>query len=238
MSVSGASVVVIGGSSGMGLATARLAAEQGAEVTIVGRDQSKLDSAVEEIGGSSQGFSADAGDEEAMARVFDHLDRVDHVASFAGEQPKAPVGETSHDLFQRAMDSRVWGAMLACRFAAPKMPPGGSFTFASGVSAYRARPNRSAGAAATAALESFVRAMAVELAPIRANALCPGAIRTPVLDRFFGERRDEAMNAFSKSVPLGRVGEPEEIADAVLFLMGNGYVTGITLRVDGGALLV
>ena len=237
MPLAEAVVVVLGGSSGMGLATAQRAAAEGARVTLVGRDPDKLKSAASEVGPGTRTFSGDTRDEAFMHELFADHDGVDHVASFVGDQPAAPVGETTHELFASAMDARVWSAMNACRFAAPRMGPTGSFTFCSGVSAHRPRPNRGAGAAATAALESFTRAMAVELAPIRANAVCPGAIRTPVLDRFFGQQRDTVMDDFAASLPAGRIGEPDEIADAVIFLMGNGYVTGITLRVDGGALL-
>jgi NAD(P)-dependent dehydrogenase (short-subunit alcohol dehydrogenase family) len=118
------------------------------------------------------------------------------------------------------------------------MPDTGSFTFCSGVSAFRPRADRSAGAAATAALESFGRAMAVELAPIRVNTICPGSFDTPALDRAFGARKEEVMRAYLAQLPLGRLGRPDELAHAVLFLMTATYVTGTVLHVDGGALLI
>lgn len=233
-----ASVVVIGGSSGMGLATAMAAAAEGATVTIGGRDPEKLQAAAEEIGPGTRVHAGDVSDEQVVKSLFESLDQVDHVAFFAGEQPRAPVTETELDLFRRAVDSRVWAAVTTCKYAAPRMPDTGSFTFASGISAHRPRPDRSVGATATAALESFSRAMAVELAPRRSNVVCPGAVNTPVLDRFFGERRDDAMEAFAATLPVQRIGRPEDIAAAVLFLMQNSYITGITLRVDGGAFLM
>jgi NAD(P)-dependent dehydrogenase (short-subunit alcohol dehydrogenase family) len=118
------------------------------------------------------------------------------------------------------------------------MGEGGSFTFCSGVSAWRPRANRSAGAAATAGLESFARGMAVELAPLRVNTICPGSFDTPVLDRAFGARKDEVLASYLSSLPLGRLGRPEELAHAALFLMTNTYVTGTVLHVDGGSLLI
>ena len=238
MPLAEAVVVVLGGSSGMGLATAKRAAVDGARVTIVGRDEEKLKSAAADVGAGTRTFAGDAAHAAFVADVFDDHEHVDHVVSFVGEQPAAPVGDTSYDLYRRAMDARLWSAINACRSAVPKMDGDGSLTFCSGVSAHRPRPQRSVGAAATAAVESFVRAMAVELAPIRANAICPGAIRTPVLERFFGDQHEAAMDAFAATLPLGRIGEPEEIADAAVFLMGNRYVTGVTLRIDGGALLI
>jgi NAD(P)-dependent dehydrogenase (short-subunit alcohol dehydrogenase family) len=236
--LAGATVVVVGGSSGMGLATARLAVAAGANVRVVGRDSERLERAVESLGGATDGVSADAANEADMAGVFSDLPRVDHVVVFAGEQPVAPLAETELEQFRRAMEARVWGALNACKFAAPKMSLTGSFTFCSGLSAHRPRAHRSIGASATAALESFGRAMAVELAPIRVNTICPGAIDTPLLARVYGSQRDEAMAAVEKRVPVGRLGRPEEVADAVLFLMRNGYVTGITLPVDGGVQLL
>lgn len=221
----------------MGLATAHAARAAGATVTIVARDAERLERARAEIGGDTRAAALDAADADAVKDMVDALDRVDHVVSFTGEQPTGSVAETDHATYVRALDARVWAARNVCAAAAPRLEAGGSFTFCSGVSAVRARPDRFAGAVATAALESFVRAMAVELAPIRVNALRPGAFDTPVLDRALGNRRDQHLGSFLERLPLGRLGRPEELADAALFLMGNGYVTGTVLGIDGGALL-
>jgi NAD(P)-dependent dehydrogenase (short-subunit alcohol dehydrogenase family) len=237
-SLEGQTVVLFGASSGMGLATAKAARDAGAEVAIVARDPDRLEQARAELGEGTRAASLDAADADAVQALFDTFDRVDHVASFTGEQPHAPVGDTTHELFQRALDARVWAARNLCAAAAPRMPESGSFTFCSGVSAFRPRADRSAGAAATAALESFGRAMAVELAPIRVNTICPGSFDTPVLDRAFGERKEDVMRPYLAQLPLGRLGRPEELAHAVLFLMTATYVTGTVLHVDGGALLI
>ncbi len=237
-SIEGQTVVLFGASSGIGLATAKAARAAGADVTIVAREPQRLHRARDDVGGQTRAESLDGADDSAVQALFDTFDRVDHVASFTGDQPHASVTDTSHDLYQRAMDARVWAARNLCAAAASRMPPTGSFTFCSGVSAFRPRANRAAGAAATAALESFARAMAVELAPIRVNTVCPGSFDTPVLDRAFGERKDEAMRPYLAQLPLGRLGRPEELAHAVLFLMTASYVTGTVLHVDGGALLI
>jgi NAD(P)-dependent dehydrogenase (short-subunit alcohol dehydrogenase family) len=238
MSFDGAEVVVIGGSSGIGLATARLAHEGGAHVTIAGRDPERLQRARQSLGGDVRAVPADAADREAVARIFDGLDRVDHVAILAGEQPHAPVATTEHALLARAMDARVWAAYNACAAALPRMHPTGSFVLCSGISAYRPRAGRSSGAVATAAVESLARALAVELGPIRVNAVCPGPIDTPLLERVFGDNTAVAMSAFTDRLPIARMGTAEEVADAIGFLMRNTYVTGITVVVDGGALLL
>jgi NAD(P)-dependent dehydrogenase (short-subunit alcohol dehydrogenase family) len=238
MSLSGSRVVVVGASSGMGLATARRALDDGAAVTIVARDPARLDEARRSLGPGVTAVAADAADEAAVASVFDPLDRVDHVAVFAGEQPVSPLPDAELALFRRAMEARVWGALAVCKYAAPKMSPTSSVTFCSGLSAHRPRRGRSIGATATAALESFGRAMAIELAPIRVNTICPGPILTPMLERSFETDRKAALSAISSRVPLGRLGTPEEIADAVVFLMGNGFITGVTLHIDGGMTLL
>ncbi len=237
-SLQGKVVVVVGASSGMGLATAQAAAAEGARVVVVARNRDRLDDAVATIDGSPRSFALDAADTIAVSAMFEELGEVDHVACFTGEQPNAPVADTTHELYQRALDARVWAARNLCAAAAPRMPGDGSFTFCSGVSAWRPRANRAAGAAATAALESYARGMAVELAPIRVNTVCPGSFDTPVLDRAFGERKQEAMQPYLSTLPLQRLGRPEELAHAVLFLMTNGYVTGTVLHIDGGSLLI
>lgn len=234
----GAVVVVVGGTSGMGLATAHAAQDAGAEVVVVGRNPDRLRAACHRLGGHARGHALDAADATAVEELFGALGRVDHVVSFAGEQPEASVAATSEDLYRRAVDARLWASRNLCAATAERMPPGGSFTFCSGVSAWRPRPNRSIGAAATAAVESFARGMAVELAPIRVNTLCPGSFDTPVLDRVFGDRKEAALAPYLSTLPLGRLGRPEEMAHAALFLMTNGYMTGTVLHIDGGSLLI
>ena len=232
MSLESRLVLILGGTSGMGLATAQAVRRAGADVAIVGRDPSKAEAARLAVGEGTACGVLDACDTEALATFVESLDRVDHVVSFTGEQPAAPVADAGHDMFASAFDARVWAARNACAAAAPRMPPDGSFVFCSGLSALRPRPGRSAGAVATAAVESFCRAMAVELAPLRVNALCPGAFDTEVLRRAL--KTEDAVDRLASAVPLGRIGKPAEIAHAVMFLLTNTYTTGTTLRVDGG----
>ncbi len=235
MSLDGRSVLILGGTSGMGLATAVAAQRAGADVAIVGRDPAKAARAGETVGDGTVSGVLDARDTGALAAFVNELEAVDHVVSFTGDQPAAPIAEAGHDMFASAFEARVWAARNACAVAAPRMPPDGSFVFCSGLSALRPRPGRSAGAVATAALESFCRAMAVELAPLRVNAICPGAFGTGVLRRALGS--DAALERLASTIPLGRIGDPAEIAHAVMFLLTNTYTTGTTLRVDGGIAL-
>lgn len=238
MTLEGRTVMIVGGTSGLGFATAQRLIDLGAEVAIVGRDVDKVDRARRELGARATVASVDAADASALRDFADGLVAIDHVVSFAGLQPAAAIADTDHDMFASAFDARVWAARNCCAATAHRMPPDGSFTFCSGLSAARPRAGRSAGAVATAAVESFARAMAVELAPIRVNAICPGAFDTEVLRRAFGSDHHGALQRIATSVPLGRIGQPHEIAHAIEFLILNTYTTGITLRVDGGALLV
>lgn len=233
----GRTVVIIGGTSGMGFATAQQLIADGANVAIVGRDRTKAMQAGEALGAATTVGVFDAANEAALREFTDQLSAVDHVVSFAGLQPAVPIGQSTHDDFSSAFEARVWAARNCCAVLAPRMPVDGSFTFCSGVSAVRPRAGRSPGAVATAAVESFCRAMAVELAPIRVNAICPGAVETEVLRRALGDDCDAALARLAASMPVGHVGQPAEIAHAVQFLMTNTFTTGITLRVDGGALL-
>jgi NAD(P)-dependent dehydrogenase (short-subunit alcohol dehydrogenase family) len=235
--VAGSSVLVVGGSSGIGLATARLALEAGAQVAIAGRSSERLAEAVSALGDSVRSFAVDARDADQVRRLFEELGALTHAVVLSGEQPIGEVADTDLGYFRQAMDARFWGALHVCRYGGPVIEPGGSVTLCSGVIAHRPVPGRSLGTASTAAVEAFGRAMARELSPVRVNTIVPGPIDTPMLRRFFGGDDAELQRRLEGRVPVGRVGRPEEVADAILFLMGNRFVTGVTLPVDGGFLL-
>jgi NAD(P)-dependent dehydrogenase (short-subunit alcohol dehydrogenase family) len=235
--LAGSSVLVIGGSSGIGLATARLALQAGAQVSIAGRSAERLAAATQNLGEGVRGFSVDVKDPEQVEQLFGELGALAHVAVLSGEQPVGEVSDTDLGYFRGAMDARFWGAVHVCRYGGSAVEPGGSITLCSGVIAHRPVRGRSLGTATTSAVEAFGRAMALELSPVRVNTVVPGAIDTPMLQRFFGGDEDEMQSRLAGRVPVGRVGRPEEVADAILFLMGNRYVTGVALPVDGGFLL-
>ena len=231
-------MVVIGGSSGIGLATAVAARDAGAEVIVTGRSTARLELAATTLGDSVRTVSVDAVDEAATTALFAELPVVHHLFVSAGTVGAGPL-DASTDQLRPLLETRVWGSVFAARAAAPRMTEGGSITFCSGVSSMRPRRGGSAVASASAAgVEALARGLAVELAPIRVNTLIPGLVVTPLVAGMFGSDPDAAMAAAGKALPVGRVGQPEDLADAVLFLMGNGYVTGINLVVDGGRLLV
>lgn len=238
MSMHNATVIILGGSSGIGLATAQAAQSAGAKVVITGRDAARLENARVALGGHADARVLDAADETGTRDLFAGLPTIDHVFITAGQlvldAKLAPATASLHP----ALDTRFWGALYAAKYAAPKIRPGGSITFMSGTASRRPLPGAAVATASCGAIDAFARALALDLAPIRVNTIQPGYIDTPLFDGIFGDQRDEILAAAGAKLPVGRVGRPDEIAQAVLFLMQNGYVTGINLVVDGGGLLV
>ncbi len=242
MRFKGKHLVIIGGSSGIGLETARMALAEGASVTIAGRSEERLRSATQALGGPALGdklrsVAADVTDDSSVRTLFEGSSRVDHLFLPAGElRPGGgdALGSEMSDL-RALLESRLLGVARVVR-AARSVMTDGSITLMSGL--YSTRPGRGGafGAAAVAAVEGMTRALVLDLAPLRVNAVAPGIIDTPLWDSFGPQR--QAILALGKALPVGRVGRPEEVADAVLFLMGNGFVNGTVLAIDGGGGLV
>ena len=236
MTLTSTTVVILGGSSGIGLATARAAAAEGASVVITGRSPARLAAAQAVLGPEVKTVALDVVDEAGTRALFTELEHLDHVFITAGAVLFDPKLATAAESVRSALDTRFWGAFYAAKFAATKIGAGGSITFMSGAAAIRPIRGAAVATASCAAVEAFARALAVDLAPIRVNAIQPGLIDTPFLDTL-GERRNAFITEYSKRLPVGRAGRAEEVADAVLFLMKNGFVTGITLTIDGGGVL-
>ncbi len=238
MTLKNSLVVILGGSTGIGLATAKAAKAEGAQVIVTGRSTDKLQRAQAELGSDAQTIVLDVADEEGTRRFFTDLTRLDHVFITAGTLvPDKKLAPDSGTL-RPAMDTRFWGALYAAKYAAPKIAAGGSITFMSGTAAWRPLAGASVASASCGAVEAFARALAVDLAPIRVNTIEPGFVDTPLLDSLLGSQKDEILAAAAARLPVKRIGTAEEVAEAVLFLMKNGYVTGITLTIDGGGMLV
>lgn len=232
-------VVVIGGSSGIGLATARAAAAAGAEVIVVGRSAARLNEAVQ---GDPRlrAQVADAADPAAIETLFDALGEVDHVALMAGGRAGGRIATADLDALRADMDTRFWGAVAVCRSAAPRIRSGGSITLCSGAVSIKPAPGRAVVSGMVRGVEALGRALALELAPIRVNTVVPGVIDSPRVRSAFGDAAADPAAVAARiaeayaHLPAGRAGQLDEIAHAFLFAMTNGYFTGQSLVVDGG----
>lgn len=234
MSLDGKKAVVLGGSSGIGLATTRQLASSGVQVTVVSRNPTR---AQDQVGGSVTLLAADVRDRDALKKVFDAAAPFDFLvcAATGGERAMGPFLEMDLDGFQNSFD-KLWGYTNAVRLAAEFMSEQGSIVMVSGAPARRAKPGQVSLASVGGAVEAFCRAVAPELAPRRINVVSPGLISTPM----FGDdeaQRHKTLSAATDGHVIPRPGKPEEVADAIVFLLRNEFVTGTTIDVDGGWLL-
>ncbi|WP_175850982.1 SDR family oxidoreductase [Burkholderia cepacia] len=225
-------VLVVGGSSGIGEATARAFAEAGATVTIASRDAARLAASKDRIGyGVSTGVM-DITDDASVRTFLDSAGEFDHVVVSAAQTATGPVRGLELDDAYAAMDSKFWGAYRIAR--AVRIRQGGSLTFVSGFLSVRPSKNSVLQGAINAALESLARGLALELAPVRVNTVSPGLIATPLWSKIDAEARDRMYEGAAARLPAGRVGQPEDVANAVLYLASTPYATGSTVLMDGG----
>jgi NAD(P)-dependent dehydrogenase (short-subunit alcohol dehydrogenase family) len=231
----GSRVLVIGGSSGIGFAVAKAAREAGAHVTIASSDMERVRAALGRVGGCD-GVRLDVTDEAAVAAFFADAAPFDHIAFTAADW--ARVDHTAFaDVDIAATASlfgvRFWGALAVAKHAGPAMRSGSSITLTNGMAAHRPQKGLAVATAMAGAVEHLVKGLAVELAPVRVNGVCPGAIRTEAWDEL-----PDDFRAFQEARLAGqllpRVGETAEVAEAYLYLMRGTYTTGQTLRVEGG----
>jgi NAD(P)-dependent dehydrogenase (short-subunit alcohol dehydrogenase family) len=227
--LAGSTVLVIGGSSGIGLATARAARAAGAAVTVTGRDESRLRAAGEQIAWRI----ADLHDRGAIAAAVP--DRLDHLVLAAGDSAGiGPVAGLDLDAVRRGLDTKVLGFLGAIQAALPALRPGGSITLVGAASARNAAPGAAGLAMINGAVEAGVPSLAAELAPVRVNAVSPGVVDTGWWSGFPAEAREAVFTQYGKAAALGRVATADEVAQAILALAANPYLTGAVLPVDGG----
>ncbi|MEU7843990.1 SDR family oxidoreductase [Micromonospora sp. NPDC049114] len=238
MSLSDKRVVVLGGTSGIGLATAVRAASEGAQVVVASRNQRSVDRALATLPTGAQGYVADLTDPADVARLFQDIGPFDHLVYTAGE-PLALMSVDALDLAaaRAAFDLRYFGALSAVNAALPHLRPGGSITLTTGTANHRPSAGWTVPSSITGAIDALVRALAVELAPIRVNAVSAGVIRSPLWDSLTEETREQMYAQLGESLPLGRVGEPEEVAETFVYLLRATYSTGTVVTIDGGTLV-
>lgn len=237
-SLEGRSVVIIGGTSGIGLAVAAQAKAAGADVIVIGLERDRAQQVATEHGFAGW-RAADVTRPETIQQALVDIPRVDHLALLAGTFVAGKVLEADVSYLRRAFDERIWATVHAIRALGDRLAPDGSVTLVSGWLADRPNANGTAVlAAAAAGMEALARGLALELAPRRVNAVSPGPIDTPLWGKALGENRDAAVEAIKATLPLHRFGTPAEVGAAVVFLMSNGWMTGETLHADGGVRLV
>jgi NAD(P)-dependent dehydrogenase (short-subunit alcohol dehydrogenase family) len=230
----GQTVVLIGGSAGIGLETARRARAEGADVVLTGRDPGRLERAAAEVGARSTA-AFDADDSAALARFFDGLpDRIDHVLVTAGGPHYGPLLEMDADQVRRGVSDHIVMALDVARNAVGRMRPGGTLLLISGTGGRRIGPGLGIMSAATAALPPFTAALALEIAPARVNLIAPGFVDTPLSASLLGDRLEERRDELRSTLPIGRVVGPADVAALAVHLMANTAVTGATYDIDGG----
>ena len=232
-------VIVLGGSSGIGLAVAQQAAWQGAKVVIASSNTERLRKAVETVGAEAQGLTVDVSDERAIETFFTKLGLFDHLVFTAGDSLHLEdLADTDLKQARRAFELRYWAALAAVKYASKSIRKGGSIVLTTGVAGQRPHKGWVVAASVCGTIEALTRALALELAPIRVNAVSPGVVRTNLWQGMSEDAREHLYENVGKSLPVGRVGEAHEIAQAYLFLMQEGFSTGQTVVVDGGTVLV
>jgi NAD(P)-dependent dehydrogenase (short-subunit alcohol dehydrogenase family) len=233
MQLKGKKVVVVGGSSGIGLSTAELAKREGADVIIASRSAARLDPIAERL--NAIAIPADVTDDKSVANLFKSSGPVDHVIVTAAQLRSGPFRTVAMEDVRSTFEGKFWGAWRVAR--AVEFRSGGSLTLVSGFLSVRPRPNSAIVSAANAALEALSRALALELAPLRVNCVSPGIIDTPIRAAMPEEARKEMLAKTAASLPIGRVGLGEDVAHQIVSCMTNGFMTGSTIYLDGGALV-
>lgn len=236
--LAGKHVVIVGGSSGMGKATAKLAVALGANVTIASRNADKLNAASTEIGGATKAAPMDTTDEAGVKAWAAELGTVDHLVISASSAAHGAFPELPTNELRGMFEAKFMGPYVTAREVLPSMAKGGSITFFSGVLSRRPSAGATGLGAVNAAVEALTKGLALELAGVvRVNCISPGMVATEAYKNMPREARDAMYSEVGGSLPVGHVGQAEDIAQAVIMAMINDYLTGTVLDVDGGHLV-
>jgi NAD(P)-dependent dehydrogenase (short-subunit alcohol dehydrogenase family) len=232
-------IVIAGGTSGIGFAVAEAAAQAGAEVIIASSNPERVTAALGRLPQGTRGEALDFTDEAQVSAFFSRVGAFDHLVYTAGESLLLQnLADLSIEAGQQAFEVRYWGALRAVKYGAPLIRSGGSITLTSGVASSRPLPAWTIPASILGAIESLTRTLAVELAPLRVNAVAPGVLRTALWDNMSEADREGLYDYIAEKMPVRRVGEASDVAQTYLYLMQQGFSTGQVVVVDGGHVLV
>ncbi|WP_188316580.1 SDR family oxidoreductase [Solihabitans fulvus] len=235
--LAGSHVVVIGGSTGIGRAVAAQAVAAGAAVTVGSRSAAKLAALRAELGEGVSTRTVDVTDEADVAAFFSPVEDLDHLVVCPGDMANGSVYDLPMADILACLNTKIVGQFLCVRHAGRKLAPNGSITLLAGASGYKAYAGMSITGAANVGIGGLGRALAVELAPIRVNVVVAGMVDTPLWDGIPAEAREQLFEQVAAATPVGRIGQPDDIAATVLHLLGNTFVSGSVIHVDGGAIL-
>jgi len=225
-------VVVVGRGSGIARAITLMARSEGARVVVAGRDKDRLAGAYDDPGISAD--AVDITDDTSIAALAERVGPVDHVISTASARARGKLAELERKDLQLSFDTKVIGPTMLAKHFAPQMNPRGSLVLFSGVNAFKVNIGYLGVAITNGAVDFLTRSLAVELAPIRVNTISPGVIDTGAWDSMGQEGKHAYFEHISASNPARRIGTPDDVANAVLFAMTNTFLTGVTLKIDGG----
>lgn len=232
-------VIFFGGTSGIGLETAMAAADEGASVVVVSSSQQKVGKALNVLPEGSKGFSTDLGDEKQVEQLFKKIGEFDHLVFTAGDALKfSELPELDIEGAKQSINLRFWGAIMAVKHGVSQIRKGGSITLTTGALGRRPRKGTLVIAGMASAIDGLTRALAIELAPIRVNAVCAGTVRTNLLADMPEPEREAFFSRVGSKLLTGRVGNAKDLAEAYLYLMRGSFTTGQIIVVDGGSLLV
>ncbi|MDR3453900.1 MAG: SDR family oxidoreductase [Rhodoferax sp.] len=236
MSITNQRILIIGGSSGMGLASAKRLVHAGADVFIAGRDVARLDAAVASLGGKATGIAADFTDRASLESLMRRIDRLDHlVLAASGAAAWGPFAQLPVETLRNALNTKLIGYWQSLQAALPILRKDGSVVFMTGAASRVAMIGTAGLAAVNGGITQMAQTLAKELAPLRVNVVSPGLVDTPAYDGLPAEAKAGMFAGAAKSLPVGRTGEPDDIAKCVEMLVSNSFATGMLLDIDGGA---
>jgi len=228
-------VLVVGGSSGIGLAIAKASAAIGAKVIIASRSEKKLAKALQTLSGDQvKAISVDITNSSSIEKLFSKTGKIDHMQISASEVTFEPFETISIDTAKRSFESKFWGPFMLVKAALPHISKEGSMTLFSGIAGQKPAKGAEVVSAINNAIDGLAKALAISLSPVRVNSISPGLIDTPIYKNFDKKVMEEIFDVFSKQLLVKRYGLAEEVASTAIYLMTNHYVTGTTQLIDGG----